>query len=455
MKKYIFIIIALISLKGYSQKSDSTILSEIYKNALTSYESYNCLKMLCDSAKGRMVGTRESERAISILENQIKKTAVDTIFYQDYFAPAWYRKSEDAAIILPGKKKINLNVATLGLSVSTPAKGTEAELLEVMSLNELDSLGEEKIKGKIVFFNRPMDHSFINTFESYRDAFDQRIYGPDKAAEYGAVGVIVRSLAINNDDYPRTGVTIFDEETNKIPALSVSTNDAEKLSKLNASNLDLKLWIHTDIETKDSIDTRNLIAEIRGTKHPDKIILVGAHIDSWFNTEGAHDDGAGCIQVTDVLRIFKELQLKTNHTIRLVLFMDEEINQSGAKEYAKYVKQEGKEHIIAIEADRGGFSPIGFTIDANDSITDIISNLTKKMDNYGIYTIIRGFSGVDINKLKEYNVPLIGLLNNNQRYFDYQHAESDTFDKVNRREMQLGTASIAGLVYLIDKYWIK
>lgn len=456
MRIYFTITIALISYSVISaQNNDSVVISTIYKNALSSTESYKNLEVLCKSAKGRMVGTEEADNAVEILKNQVDQLMVDTIYKQDYYTSSWKIKKESQAIAYYSDKQDTLNIATLGMSVSTPENGINGELLEVYSLNSLDTLGYKSVKDKIVFFNRPMDNSIINTMDSYVGAIRPRIFGAIKAAENGAKGVIVRSLATQLDNFPHTGVSNYKEGVNKIPMLSISTNDAERLSQLNKKYPQIEISLKCNTETLDSIKTSNLIAELRGTKYPDKIILIGAHIDAWYNTEGAHDDGAGCVQMIDVLRIFSELKLKTNHTIRLVLFMDEEINQSGAEKYAKKVGQENKEHIVAIESDGGGFLPLGFTIDADDSIIDILREQTDKLLDYGCYKTIKGFGGVDIKPLAKYNVPLVGLLTNTQRYFEYHHSENDTFEKVSRRELQLGTAMIASFVYLIDKYGIE
>ena len=438
-----------------AQNEDNETISKIYISALNSTSSFQNLKILCDSAPGRMVGSLNAENAVRILMNQLDRTSVDTLYKQEYYATSWICKSPGQAVAIYKDRYDTLNVATLGMSISTPEKGIKGKLLEVFSLDELDSLGSEIVKDKIVFFNRAMDNSEINTFSAYRGAIDQRVYGAIKAAEHGAKGVIVRSLATESDDFPHTGVSRYKDDIKKIPVLSISTDDAEKLSEINSKYPDPTIWLNCQTVIQDSVKTSNLIAELRGRKKPENVILIGAHIDSWYNTAGAHDDGAGCVQMIDVLRIFNELNIKPNNTIRLVLFMDEELNQSGAEKYAKYAGQESKKHIMAIESDAGGFLPIGFGIDAGDSIADILKKQISILDEYGIHTIIKGFAGVDIKELAKYNVPLVGLLTNSQRYFEVHHSENDTFDKVGRRELQLGTASVASLVYLIDKYGIQ
>lgn len=454
--KSVFVLTFLgLILSAAAQESDKTTLTAIYQNALSTHHAANNLKELCSKAKGRLMGSKESELAIQLLRAQLLAINPDTCYLLPYTSPSWRCKSPAQARIQYGGRRESLRVVNLGLSVSTPAAGIEAEVLEVHTLSELDSLGSSAVKDKIVFFNRAMDNTRLNTFEAYSAAVDQRANGASKASQYGAVGVIVRSLSTEPNDFPHTGVSKYKAGVVKIPNLSVSTNDADKLSRLNKSNTGLKLWIKSDTEDIDTVHTANLIAEIKGSRHPEQVILIGAHMDSWFNTPGAHDDGAGCAQMIDVIRIFRQLNIRPEHSIRLVLFMDEEMYQSGSKAYAGYAASEKKEHIASIESDAGGSLPLGFGIDAPDSVISAVQKLSQPLSAYGIYKVAKGYGGVDIAPLKQFNVPLIGLMTNSQRYFDYHHSANDTYENVNRREMQMGTAAIAGLVYLIDRYGLK
>ncbi|MDD4968377.1 MAG: M20/M25/M40 family metallo-hydrolase [Paludibacter sp.] len=438
-----------------AQDTEKNTISAIYQNALTNYDSYNNLRELCTKAPGRLVGSPASELAIQILKAQVGKLQPDTCYLQNYTTPSWRVKSPCRATVQYGSKTESLNVVNLGLSVSTPLTGITGEILEVHSLNAVDSLGSKVVKDKIVFFNRAMDNSKTNTFEAYSGGVDQRAGGAAKAAQYGASGAIVRSLSTEKYDFPHTGVSRYKEGITKIPNISISTNDAEMLSRLNKQHAGVKVWVKSDTETIDSARTSNLIAEIKGSKHPEKIILIGAHMDAWFNSPGAHDDGAGCEQMIDVFRIFKELNIKPENTIRLVLFMDEEMYQSGSKVYAASVGKEKREHIVSIESDAGGLLPLGFGIDAGDSVINSLKKLAEPLVDYGIYKTGKGYGGVDIAPLKSFGIPLVGLMTNSQRYFEYHHSANDTVENVSRREMQLGTAAIASLVYLIDKNGIK
>lgn len=434
-----------------AQNEEKAVLDRIYSDALTTPNAYYNLTELCTKAPGRLLGSPASETAISLLKNQLEKIHPDTVYLQKYRTPSWRCKAPaKAMILLRDGRKEPLNVVNLGLSPSTPSGGIAADIVEVHSMKELDSLGTEGINGKIVFFNRPMDNTKLNTFMAYGGAVDQRS-GAGKAAQYGAVGAIVRSVATENDDFPHTGVGHFRAGEKGIANLAVSTNDANKLSRINRQYPGVKVWMESTTENLDTLESANLIAEIKGSVHPEKIILIGAHIDSWFNTPGAHDDGTGCAQVVDVLRIFKVLGLHPQNTIRMVLFMDEEMTQSGARTYAGFVGKEQKQHIACIETDAGGLLPLGFDLDGTDAMLQSLRKQTDKLTDYGVYQMIQGYGGEDVGFLKQYGFPLIGLLTNSQRYFEYHHSANDTVDKVSRREMQLGTASIASLVYLIDK----
>lgn len=436
----------------HAQNNEKATISALYSNALTNFEAYENLRELCSVAPGRLVGSAASERAIQLLRAKVEALQPDTCYLQTYTTSSWRCKSPAQATVFYGSTKQSLNVVNLGLSVSTPSEGLQAPVIEVASFAALDSLGTKAIKGRIVFFNNPMDNAKASTFPAYGEAVDIRFSGASKASEYGAVGTIVRSTSTEPDDFPHTGVSKFEKGVKQIPNLSISTNDANMLSDLIKQHKGVEIRMTSYTEVLGSVQTSNIVAEIRGSVHPERIILIGAHTDTWQNTPGAHDDGAGCVQVIDVFRLFKALNLHPINTIRLVLFMDEEMYQSGSKVYAAFAGAEKKEHIACIESDAGGLLPTGFGIDCdNDATVRAIQTQTAKLFDFGIYKTDKSHAGVDIEPLKDFGYPLIGLNTNSQRYFEYHHSANDTFDQVSRREMQLGSAAIASLVYLIDK----
>lgn len=448
---FLFLLL-LFSFEAQSQDADSLIIRKIFDNVLTSKEAYQNLDHLCSNSPGRLVGSENSLVALAYMKSYFEQLGVDQVFLQEFRAPAWKCDSSSVSI-LTSDSEIPLRSDALGPSASTPAEGINAEVLEVKSLEELEKLGKDVVSGKIVFFNRKWDPTFIRTFEGYGNAVDQRAHGPEKAAEYGAVAAIVRSVTNSQDYFPHTGSTRFKGQ--KIPALAISTMDADMLSASLSKEPNCKVKLYVKAKDIPETQTYNLIAEIKGKVRPDEVIVLGSHIDTWFNTAGAHDDGAGVVMTSDVLRVFKELCINNQRTIRVVVYMDEELYQSGGKAYLSYVKDKSEKQYLALESDGGAFTPSMFTVDAKEPIVQRIARFQKYLEPYGIDKIKAGWGGVDIGPLKEINVPLMSYGTDSQRYFDLHHSANDTFDKINLRELQLGAGCIASIIYLIDKYGIE
>ncbi len=458
---YLLLLLPLLALSNSSHSdSDETVIRKIYDEALVNGECYDHLYDLCKDIGGRLSGSPEAAKAVVWGKKVMEDYGFDKVYLQEVMVPHWVRGDVEEAVLLENRangeiEKIgNLHICALGHSTGTDGKWLEGEVIEVQQLSDLEKLGREKIEGKIVFFNRPMDPRNINTFKSYGGCVDQRSRGASEASEFGAVGTIVRSMNLRNDDHPHTGVMSYTEGIDKIPAVAVSTRDANKLSKLikNDEGNKYHVRLRLNCEMLPDVKSYNVVGEITGTEFPEKIIAFGGHLDSWDNSEGAHDDGAGVVQAIEVLRIFKTMKLKTRHTIRAVLFMNEENGNNGGKGYARIALEKGEEHIAAIESDRGGFSPRGFSIDADDKTVAVISKWRSLLEPYGLHFFEKGYGGVDIGPLKEQGVILIGLVPDSQRYFDYHHSAADVFENVNKRELELGAASMASLVYLIDTH---
>ena len=437
-----------------AQNTDSLFIRSVFSNALSDNSSYEHLRYLCKNIGGRIGGSEQAAKAVSWVEKILKESGADTVYLQQCKVRNWKRGEEEICYTnKTSKGRFKFAVSALGGSIGTGDKGVMANIIEVKSLEELNILGEAKIKGKIVFFNRPADPTHYNTFRAYGGAADQRFIGPSIAASYGAVASITRSLTVVTHKNPHTGIMHYIDSLPKIPAFAISTADADILSKLINNEPSTKVYLRsTCFELPDTV-SYNVIAEIRGSEFPKEIIVVGAHLDAWDNGEGAHDDGGGVVQAMDVIRIFKELNYKPRYTIRIVEFMDEEMAQRGGRKYAETAKGMNEKHIAAIESDEGALLPQGFSFDSGDE------KIEKRMEQwkplllpYGLWNFHRGYSGVDISFLEDQQFPLFGLLNDSQRYFNYQHASSDVFEAVFQRELQLGTASITSLVYLIDKY---
>jgi len=444
------------AIPAFSQNNDSVVIADIYKNALNSREAYNNLKVLCDSAGPRQIGSEASIKAVHILKKQLDNKGFDKVYLQEFESSVWYPVSRGRAVVRSEKSgEWALEVDVFGPSVSTRKIGLNAGIIEVSSINELESLGKEAIAGKIVFYNTPMNNDFPNPLDAYVEARMLRFNGTSRAAEYGAAGVFMRSLTTSIDEFPHTGSIVYDPDFERIPALALSSKDSELLSSLLKVEPDLRTWMHVDTKIVEDIKSYNVIAEIKGKTAPEEVIIIGAHIDSWYNTTGAHDNGAGCVQMMDVLRIFSELEIQNNRTIRVVLFMDEEIHRAGAQAYAEYFNREKETIIAGIESDLGGYSPNGYLVDGKATEIQHIQAFGKYLLPYGLYDIGKGFGGMDILTLKrKFNFPSIALRVESQRYFELIHTVNDTFDKVHPRELQMGTAAIASLVYFLDKYGI-
>jgi Zn-dependent M28 family amino/carboxypeptidase len=300
-----------------------------------------------------------------------------------------------------------------------------------------------------------MDPKNFMAFASYSGAVDQRVHGASEAAKYGAVGAVVRSLTLFQDDIPHTGTLRYKEEFDKIPAVAISTNDANLLSKTLKEDPNLDFYFETHCQMfKDKL-SYNVIGELTGSEKPNQYIVVSGHLDSWDMGDGSHDDGAGCVQAIEALRLFKALNIRPKKTIRAVMYMNEENGLRGGTEYAKQVDLKKEKHVAALESDSGGFSPRRFRVDgASAKNLKKITNWQSLFAPYGIHVIQKGYAGADISPLKkEKGGPvLIGLLTDTQRYFKYHHTTIDTFDKINKRELELGAAAMASMIYLIDKY---
>lgn len=459
--KLIATFISTLFLSGslFAQSSDSLIIKSIYDEALGKGHAYSNLEYLCKKIGPRLSGSQNAQKAVDWTKKIMEDYGFDRVYLQELMVPHWERGAKESAYILEGKSKIPVRIAALGGSIATAEQGLTAPIIEVMNFQELRSLGESGVKGKIVFFNRPFDNRLFDPFEAYRGAVDQRSQGAVEAAKLGAVGVIVRSMTNIIDDNPHTGGMRYEDGVTKIPAAAISTKAAELLSQKirMAKASPVRLSFKQNCRTLPDAVSYNVVGEIRGSVSPEKIITVGGHLDSWDLAEGAHDDGTGITQSIEVLRMFKSLNIKPKNTIRAVMFMNEENGLRGGLKYAEIAKQNQEKHIAAVESDHGGFSPRGFTVQESPSALAHIQKWTHLLAPYKVTELIPGGGGADIGPLKTAvpGIVLIGLKPDSHRYFDIHHASSDVFENVNKRELEIGAASMASLIYLIDKYGVQ
>jgi hypothetical protein len=391
--------------------------------------------------------------AVEQTARMLREAGADTVYLQPCMVPRWVRGAKEvgSAELIDGNK-IKLNIVALGNAVGTPAAGINAEIVEVKNFKELEMLGAEGVKGKIVFYNYRMDPRYINTFQAYGEAGVYRSQGPSRAAALGAVGVIVRTLSPVLDDNPHTGATRYDEGKPKIPAVAISTNGAVELSSLIAVKKVKSVYVKTNCQMLEDVPSFNVIGELRGSDFSDEIITVGGHLDSWDLAEGAHDDGAGCVQSIEVIRALKALGIRPKRTVRAVMFMNEENGLRGGTKYAEIAKEEGKKFIMALESDAGGFTPRGFGYSANATQSNKIEKWQPLFVPYGAAEFKRGGGGADIGPLRTLGTALIGLNPDSQRYMDLHHAKTDVFEAVSERELNLGAVVMTAMVYLVAQY---
>jgi len=435
---------------------DAFFIKKIYNTALEDPVGHQWLEYLCTKIGGRLAGSANAAAAVTYTYQMLDTIGISSVRLQDCEVPHWERGAAEVVKIInsPSQGDIDLRALALGNSVGTGDRGITAKVIEVKTLDELETLGRQAISGKIVFFNRAMDPTQIRTFNAYGGAVDQRVYGASRAAKFGAVACLVRSMTTRTDDFPHTGVQVYEEGVKQIPSLAISTRASDKLSEMIALE-PTTVFIKNNSRMLTPKPSHNVIGEWQGSSHADELILVGGHLDSWDVGQGAHDDGAGCVQAMDALRLLKVCGYTPKRTLRTVLFMNEENGLGGGLAYAKASNDKHEFHLAAIESDAGGFSPRGFACTGEEEIfTTRFKKLLESfslLESYGLY-LETGGGGADINPLKSQKGLLIGLRPDSQRYFDYHHTEIDTFDKVNQRELQLGAAAMASLIYLIDKY---
>jgi len=458
MKNTFLLLCLFIVAHTIAQTNDEATIRKIYDESLERGKSYSMLEYLTTRIGERLSGSPGAAKAVLWAKQTMEDSGFDSVWLQPVMVPHWVRGQKETGTIRPSKgKPMNVNVCALGGSVGTGPTGLEAQVIEVKKLTDLVELGEKHIKGKIVFFNRPMDPKFISTFDAYSGANDQRHDGPTEAAKYGAVGAIVRSMGSNIETYPHTGSTEYKSGFPKIPAVAISTLHADWLSKALGDDKQLKFYMESHCEILEDAPSFNVVGEIKGSEFPEEIILVGGHLDSWDLAQGAHDDGTGCVQSIEVLRIFNAMGYKPKRTIRCVLFMNEENGLAGGNKYAELAKTNKEKNIAAIESDAGGFTPRGFTIGAKTPaiVKAYINSWKHLLEPYGLTDFSQSGAGADIEPLEAQGTTVISFLPDSQRYFKYHHTAEDTFDKVDKRELELGAASIAALVYLIDRNGLK
>jgi carboxypeptidase Q len=441
-----------------SQNFDSIALRKHFDYYLTESNCYKNLEFLSTKIESRLSGSPGAAKAVIWAKNAMYDAGADTVYLQPCMVPHWVRGEKESlySVNQKTKQKITYSICALGNSAATDKIGLNAPVIVVNSYGQLDSLGEKNIKGKIVFYNVYFNHTYLSTGSCYGETVTYRYSGPSKAAKYGAVATIVRSMSSVNNDFPHTGVMGYDTiiSKNKIPDCAISFSGADKLLEQLKINGALKLNLKMSCQQLPKELSYNVVGEIKGTEKPQEIIMAGGHLDAWDNGQGAHDDGAGVVQAIEVLAMYKKQHIKPRHTIRAVAFMNEENGGAGGRAYFEDTKKNNLKHIAALESDAGGFSPRGIAVDTTMGAYKNILSWKPLLDPYFLQFIKKEGHGADIGYLKEIGVPLIGFEPDGQKYFDYHHTADDTFDKINKRELELSAGVIGSVIYLIDtKGW--
>lgn len=397
----------------------------------------------------RLSGSDGAAKAVEWAKRKMESYGFDRVILQPVMVPHWTRGDIEQATVTSTSHPISLKLTALGNSVGTPKEGVEAGVVEVHGLDEVESLGEA-VRGKIVFYNRPMDPTVWNTFKAYGQAVGQRTRGASAAAKYGAVAVLVRSLTtLPDDNDPHTGMLSYDQGVPMIPAAALSTNSANQLSSLLKANSKLTVNLKLSATAHAFVPSFNVIGELTGREIPREYVLVGGHLDSWDLATGAQDDGAGVVQSIEVLRALKALDLRPRRSVRAVLFMAEEFGSFGAKEYASQVKAKGEKHVAAIESDRGGFAPVGFQVEGSDQAVAAVKRWTSYLAPLHAASIEKGGSGADVEPLGKLGAVPIGFIPVSTHYFDIHHSARDRIEAVNKDELHAGAAAMAALAYLL------
>jgi len=436
------------------EPEDGVVIRSFFQEALTSYEAYHNLEWLCKNTKGRICGRPQAQAAVEFTRRVMEGMNLDSVWLQPVMVKSWVRGEPEQVRILSEKYGTReLTACALGWSAGTGASGLSGPVVEVRDREQWKKLTEADVRGKIVFFNQSFDPANLSAFSGYGLVYWQRSDGPSEASALGATGCLVRSMNPETDDYPHTGITRYADDVTPIPALALSTRSADVLSARLAQDPELKVFIRTTGKEGPEVLSYNVIGEIRGSEFPDEFIIVGGHLDAWDISEGAHDDGGGCMQSIEMLRLFLKSGIKPHHTLRAVMFMDEEVAQRGGQAYAREAAAQGGKHLAALESDRGVFRPRALGVAGTPDQMKMTEAWKLLFKPYGI-DLVNGGGGSDIGPLKGYypDIIFMGLIPEDARYFKYHHSPSDTFEQVDRREMQLGSAGIASLVYLVDKY---
>jgi hypothetical protein len=454
MKRLAILILVIgCSLTLHAADNDSATLIQIRDEIMLRGTCYENLRVLTKQIGHRLSGSPEAEKAVQWGKKALKEAGADSVWLQPVWVPHWVRGVESLRLSNAADKTMEqVKMLSLGNAFGTDGKQISASIVMVNTIEEFNALKPGEVKGKIVFFNYRFRQDLISTFAGYGDAVKYRWMTPGLVSAKGGIAVIIRAISTGLDDVPHTGMTRYYDTIPKIPAVAIGNTTADALEKrLKRQNVTAELT--TSCKMMDSVLSYNVIGELRGSTLPNEYLVCGGHLDSWDVGEGAHDDGAGCVQAIEVIHTLKALGLRPKRSIRAVLFMNEENGARGGRAYADSAASKKEKHILAMESDAGGFSPRGIGLEMDEARKAIFRrDFAPYFSGLTVYDFTLDEGGVDIDPLKKLNVPLAGLVPDQQRYFDYHHTERDVFEAVNHRELKLGAATMTYLMWLVSEH---
>lgn len=441
--------------RAESTVPDSAQFRRIADQILLHGNCYEDLRQLCKGIGNRLSGSPQAAKAVEWAEKALTEAGADRVWLQRVDVPHWVRGKESLKLKFPGAKDAKqVPMLSLGNSAGTEGKVLEATIVMVEDFEAFEKLEKNEVKGKIIFFNHRFPQELVNTFEGYGIAGPYRWVSPNVASAKGAAAVIIRSVSTGADDVPHTGSMRYADTVKPIPAVAIGNQSADEL-EAQCRKGTVRAQIQSNCRMLADVPSFNVIGELRGSQYPEQIVLAGGHLDSWDVGEGAHDDGAGCVQSIEVLRTFKSLGVRPKRTLRVVLFMNEENGLKGGFAYNDSAAARKEKHILALESDAGGFSPRGIGLSVSDAQRRYIQSYKPLFLPYGVYDFEQDEGGADITPLHRSGVPAAGLLPDPQRYFDLHHTPADVFEAVNHRELKMGAVAMTQFIYLITEYGLK
>jgi len=437
------LIIAAFTMNAQAQKVSKEYkktANSIIQEALKDTATFERLTYLGDRFGHRFSGSQSLEDAIDWIIEEMKSDGLENVRGQDVMVPHWVRGDESATMISPRKQ--SLPMLGLGGSIGTPAEGITAEVLVVRDFEELQKRADEA-KGKIVLFNLP--------FQGYGNTVQIRTQGAIEASKAGAVASLIRSVGDFSMKTAHTGMMRYADDVRKIPHAAITSEDAEMIHRISERGEKIEIHLYMEARTLPDAQSRNVIAEIRGTEEPEEVVVLGGHIDSWDVGTGMMDDGGGCVASWEALNIIKRLGLKPRRTIRVVLWTNEENGLRGGVTYKDSVAKTNnlENHILAMESDGGVFKPRGFGFGGNDEAYEIMKDISSLLKPIDADLMRRGGGGADISPLMRLGVPGMGHLVEGEKYFWYHHTDADTIDKLDRDEFNQCTAAMAVMAFVV------